>query len=249
MLRSLVLVLLLANAGFYAWSHGWMNDVVGVQPDAQREPQRLKQQVHADQLTVLKPPSTAVASAPSQAASSQVTTAASGAPSTALNPASSNTAAANAGRTLCLEAGPFTASEQPQVEATLKPVLAPNAWSTETVSVPGQWMAYMGPYGDADMLARKLTELRRIKGLAFEEIHAPANLAPGLSLGRYGSLGDASAALNSLKLRGVRTARIVTVRQAMEVQVVRVAQADTNTQVALSAVKLPQGKGFAACRL
>ena len=116
------------------------------------------------------------------------------------------------------------------------------------MAVSGVWLTYMGPYTDADMLARKLTELRRIRGLNFEEIKTPPNLAPGLSLGRYGRLEDANAALNTLKLRGIRTARVVTLRPAMEVQVVRVAQADINTQVALSALRLPQGKSFAACR-
>ena len=236
MLRSLVLVLLLANAGFYAWSHGWLNDVIGIQPDAQREPQRLKQQVNAAQLTVVGT-SSAVPASPSSAPASE-TDPASSAPSTE----------ASAGRTICVEAGPFTAAEQPQVEATLKPVLAANSWTTDTVAVPGVWLTYMGPYADADMLARKLTELRRIRGLNFEEIKTPANLAPGLSLGRYGRLEDANAALNTLKLRGIRTARVVTLRPAMEVQVVRVAQADINTQVALSALRLPQGKSFAACR-
>lgn len=241
MLRSLVLVLLLANAGFYAWSHGLLNEFFGAPQDTQREPQRLKQQVNADQLTVVAPPGAASAAPPTRPASGEAATPASS-PDTA-------TAGSNAGRTICVEAGPFTAAEHAQVEATLKPVLGATAWNTETIAVPGQWMAYMGPYADADMLARKLTELRRIKGLSFEEIHAPASLSPGLSLGRYGSLDEANAALNALKLRGIRTARVVTVRQAVEVQVVRVAQADVDTQVALSAVKLPQGKGFAACRL
>ncbi|MDO9005916.1 MAG: SPOR domain-containing protein [Aquabacterium sp.] len=237
MLRSLVLVLLLANAGFYAWSHGWLNDIIGLQPDAQREPQRLKRQVNADQLTVVGASSVAPASSSSSAPPSQ-TDPASSAPVTE----------ASAGRTICVEAGPFTAAEQPQVEATLKPVLAANSWTTDTVAVPGVWLTYMGPYADADVLARKLTELRRIRGLNFEEVKTPANLAPGLSLGRYTRLEDANAALNTLKLRGIRTARVVTLRPAMEVQVVRVAQADINTQVALSTLKLPQGKSFAACR-
>ncbi|MDI1260558.1 SPOR domain-containing protein [Aquabacterium sp.] len=239
MLRSLVLVLLLANAGFYAWSHGWLNDVIGIRPDAQREPQRLKRQVNADQLTVVG--ASSAAPAPPSSSSS--------APPNQVDPASSAPGTeASAGRTICVEAGPFTATEQPQVEATLKPVLAANSWTTDTVAVPGVWLTYMGPYTDTDMLARKLTELRRIRGLNFEEIKTPTNLAPGLSLGRYGRLEDANAALNTLKLRGIRTARVVTLRPAMEVQVVRVAQADINTQVALSALRLPQGKSFAACR-
>ncbi|MBC7700984.1 hypothetical protein [Aquabacterium sp.] len=244
MLRSLVLVLLLANAGFYAWRHGWLNDVIGIQPDAQREPQRLKRQVNADQLTVVVAPTVQASTPPRQA---DAASSATGGP---LTPASSAPSTeASAGRTICVEAGPFTAAEQPQVEATLKPVLAANTWTTDTVAVPGVWLTYMGPYTDADMLARKLIELSRIRGLNFEEIKTPAHLAPGLSLGRYTRLEDASAALNSLKLRGIRTARIISLRPAMEVQVVRVAQADINTQVALSALRLPQGKSFAACRL
>ncbi|RZI79699.1 MAG: SPOR domain-containing protein, partial [Rubrivivax sp.] len=67
MLRYLVLVLMLANAGFYAWGHGWLNDVVGVRPEAQREPQRLKQQVHPDQLIVMAPAPASAAVSPASA--------------------------------------------------------------------------------------------------------------------------------------------------------------------------------------
>ena len=42
MLRFLVLLLLLANAGFYAWSHGLLL-AWGVGPTQQSEPQRLQQ--------------------------------------------------------------------------------------------------------------------------------------------------------------------------------------------------------------
>jgi len=57
MLRSLVLILLLVNTGFFAWSHGWLNGIVGVQPEAQHEPQRLQREVQADKLVVLGAPS------------------------------------------------------------------------------------------------------------------------------------------------------------------------------------------------
>src|SRR5690606_19175663 len=78
--------------------------------------------------------------------------------------ASAPSTEASAGRTICVEAGPFTEAEQPLVEGTLKPVLGTtaNAWTTEEVTVPGLWLTYMGPYADADILTRKLTELRRI---------------------------------------------------------------------------------------
>jgi hypothetical protein len=55
MLRALVLALLLANAGWWAWSQGWLP--AGALPlprdDVQREPQRLAAQVRPDSVQVL----------------------------------------------------------------------------------------------------------------------------------------------------------------------------------------------------
>ncbi|MEY4763724.1 MAG: hypothetical protein RI907_397, partial [Pseudomonadota bacterium] len=91
-------------------------------------------------------------------------------------------------------------------------------------------------------------ELRRIKGLNFEEVRTPAALAQGLSLGRYNQETEANHALELLRNRGIRTARVVSVRPAMTVQLLRVPEADEPTQVKLSSLKLPQDKGFIACR-
>ena len=44
MLRFFVLVLLLANAGYYAWSQGLLLEW-GLAPASQSEPQRLAQQI------------------------------------------------------------------------------------------------------------------------------------------------------------------------------------------------------------
>ncbi|MES2089175.1 MAG: hypothetical protein V4532_04230 [Pseudomonadota bacterium] len=259
MLRSLVLVLLLVNVGFYTWSQGWLDDVVGVPVDAQHEPQRLSQQVRADQLIVLSGASSTAAPASAMSPSLSASAASSQAspPSAALSasaPTSSpllptTAEAAITGRTLCVEAGPFSAPEHAQVEASLKPLLPPTQrWVTDSVTVQGLWMVYMGPYPDPELMARKQVELRRIRGLSFEEVRSPAALAQGLSLGRYGRQDEADAAISSLKSRGIRTARIVTLRPSMELQVIRVPQADSKTQVVLSSLKLPQGKEFTACR-
>ena len=76
----------------------------------------------------------------------------------------------------------------------------------------------------------------------------PAALAQGLSLGRYNQPEAADAALTQLRNRGIRTARVVNVRPAMTVQLLRVPEADEPAQVKLSTLKLPQDKGFVACR-
>lgn len=260
MLRYLVLILLAVNAAFLAWSQGWLKPLVGVQPDAQHEPARLQQQLHADRIAVLNgaqaaSPGAAASEAATAAdtmpeASSAAASAASGAASSAASGATAASAmtppAAAAG--ICLQAGPFRSEDMAQVGTALKAQLPADAWSTQAVPISGIWLVYMGPYADDDLYAKKLSELRRIKGLNFEELSTPAALAHGLSLGRYTSLAEAQSGLATVKLRGIRTARIVVLRPEGEMQLVRVAQASQQAQVALSATKLPQGKTFSACR-
>ncbi|HEX5357522.1 MAG TPA: hypothetical protein VFW93_15020 [Aquabacterium sp.] len=275
MLRSLVLILLIVNAAFFAWSKGWLNQVVGVQPDAQHEPQRMGQQIHADKIVVLaagagkadKSTHKNAATLPDVASSASSASTGSGAASAATGAsqaaaASTQALATSAGAqaqatppaaseskdTKCVEAGPFNASEYASLEANLKPILPPGSWGSRTVAIQGLWLVYMGPYADADMLERKQAELRRIKGLSFEEVRTPANLALGISLGRFTRQEDADTGLNAMRNRGIRTARIVNVRPPMEVQVLRVPRASVGMQVTLASMKLPQGKGFSACR-
>lgn len=255
MLRYLVLILLLVNATFLAWGQGWLKPLVGVQPDAQHEPARLQQQRHADRIAVLKGAQAdsggAAASDASTAADAMpdAASAASSAASGAASSAASGAATASATTTgICLQAGPFRSEDMAQVGTALKAQLPADAWSTQAVPISGIWLVYMGPYPDDELYAKKLSELRRIKGLNFEELSAPPALAQGLSLGRYTSLAEAQSGLATVKLRGIRTARIVVLRPQGEMQLVRVAQASQQTQVALSATKLPQGKTFSACR-
>ena len=51
MLKVLVWLLVLANAGFYAWSHGYLVGIVSV-PPGQEEPERLKHQVNPEAIQV-----------------------------------------------------------------------------------------------------------------------------------------------------------------------------------------------------
>lgn len=61
MLRIVVLVLLLLNSAYFAWSQGWLLSL-GYGPTQQREPQRLSQQIRPEALVLV----------PSQGASSPV---------------------------------------------------------------------------------------------------------------------------------------------------------------------------------
>ena len=151
--------------------------------------------------------------------------------------------------TLCIEAGPFNSEDASAADRAMRAAALPaTAWARQSVVVGGQWMVYMGPYPDDDLYARKLTELRRIKNLNFDEVRSPASLAQGFSLGRFPSEADAETRLASLRQRGIRTARVVTLRPPGQAQYLRVPKATVRMQVTLSGLKLPQGKSFTACR-
>lgn len=259
MLRSLVLALLIVNLGFFGWTHGWLRTWVGAQPDGQREPQRLSAQLRAEQIEVLQPgeqaqnhalrrrlpPASAAASAtaPPSPASDAATTEG---PTTG-NAGSEPSQAAATPAGICVEAGPFSPDDANSVDKTLRPLLPNGSWTRQSIAISGQWMVYMGPYPDEDRYDQKVVELKRIKGLNFDEVRSgPYN--KGLSLGRFTSEADADARLGSLKQRGIRTARVVTIRPAGQVHYLRVAQANVAMQVTLSGLKLPQGKSFTACR-
>lgn len=55
MLRTLVAILILANALFFAWAQGWLDAVTGMPAQGGREPQRLQQQVQPERMTLLSP--------------------------------------------------------------------------------------------------------------------------------------------------------------------------------------------------
>ncbi len=238
MLRIAFLVLLLANAGYYAWSGGMLRGV-GLGPEDPSEPQRLAQQIRPEILRLQPPaasasPSTAQASTaaaapavPAAAAASVAARAASGAASTApvaagapvppAQPASAAASAATApigpiaaGTTglVCQQAGPF---DQNQAD-TLRVALPAAGFAA------GSWSLDFTPTSGRWMVYMgrfpdedALARKRaelRARRVAYDRPGNPA-LEPGLSLGRYASQEAAERALATLAGQGVRTARVV----------------------------------------
>jgi hypothetical protein len=265
MLRIFVLLLLLVNAGFFAWQQGVLDPVLGDIRGNQREPERLSQQVNPEKLVVegempiatvtpIEPEVPPLADATTLTPESTVTDAASvpllpaSAAASVADEASANPAAAPAaGTTQCLEAGPYSKEEEGQIQSALARVLPTSSWRIDRFPVPGLWLIYMGPYPDDASLKVKQGELQRIGGVSFEEVRSPANLRMGLSLGRFNSQQAADAALNALQTKGVRTARVVSVRPPMDVSVIRVQQADAKMQQQLKGLPLPPDRGFVGC--
>lgn len=235
MLRFLFLILLLANAAVFAWSQGWLP--AERWSPAASDAATPRPEVQAQRVTVLeRHPLSLVA--PAENAPT--------APAALAGPGLEPTTRAIS--SLCIEAGPFNDVEFEQVAAVVRQARPSLVWDTLKRTSPEQWSIYMGPFESEAAMERKQAELDRMPSLRYEVLRVPASLAPGLSLGRHDSQGAAEQGLASLKDAGVRTARVVRLRRAIERQVLRVNDADSDTQVALSGLSLPRGQTFTACR-
>lgn len=232
MLKRLVALLLLANLGFFAWTQGWLDSVVGVRPTGDREPERLARQVRPESVTILSPAALRAAEAAAAAASAASGTAS---PSTNLS---------------CLEAGPFATGASVSAIAALQqaqPPLPAGSWADVRIDRPGAYIVYMGRFANREALSKKEEELRRTR-VVFEEVHEPADLQPGFSLGRYAERAQADRALEQLSQRGIRTARVVEITAPAQLHMLRVEKADKALATQLTNLRAePLGKGFVPC--
>lgn len=220
MLRILVVVLVLANIGFYAWTQGLLDNLVGARAQGDREPERLSRQVRPESIRVQ----------PADAASAV------------------NVAAVPEPVGMCLEAGPFLSEQMPAVEAALRGSLPTDSWADVKTERPAVWLVYMGKYPNREALQKKFDELKRLK-VTYEEVRGTPEFEGGLSLGRFDNEAAATQALGELTRRGVRTARVVTLSPPITQHTLRIARADTALQakaVTLSPAAL-QGKSFTPC--
>ena len=213
MLKWTIWILVLANAGYFAWTQGYL-DGLGMAPQEQREPQRLREQVKPEQLRLLNgpraqaepgattPPSAApIAAAPAAPVAVLPTPAAPAVPAPAPLPEGD-------GPRSCWQAGGFTESQTELLRAELALLgLPPTRWQLNEVRSAGRWIVYMGRYDNEAQLERKKAELRGI-GVSFREVSGNG-LAPGLALGTYSSEAAAQQALQQAERGSVRTAKVV----------------------------------------
>ena len=83
MIKWLALLLIGANAGLWAWTHGWLSPTLQPPGESQREPQRLQQHVRPESIVILSPRAASAALeqiAAAEAAASAAATAASAPP-------------------------------------------------------------------------------------------------------------------------------------------------------------------------
>ncbi|HYW55887.1 MAG TPA: SPOR domain-containing protein [Polaromonas sp.] len=224
MLRLLVLVLVLANAGYWAWSNGVLADL-GFTPAVQSEPQRMTTQIRPEAIVLL-----------TAAEASKIES----------GGATSSAAAAAAEASECLQAGLFNEQQTAALRTALETGLPAGSWQIESAIEPGRWLVYMGKYAGEEALAKKRSELRQL-GVSFRPVTNPA-LAPGLSLGTFASQAEADAELARVATRGVRTARVMQERAEARGQIVKLAAVDAALRTRLDVLTAPlEGKPLRSC--
>lgn len=273
MLRPLVVMLLAANIGFWAWSQGALDSLTGVPHDSDREPQRLAAQIAPERLEILRTelPASAASAASAAHGAASAASAASATAAAAASSAASTVAAASAPPaeasaaaltpptaapvpppapvpTVCLEAGPFNAAEWRTAQVALRRVLDDSSWTLTSREKAGTWMVYVGPYKSREIMARRADQLRQLE-IAFEEARdLPDEYIPGFVFGRYGVEADARALQTRLTSQKIRYVRVVPLVRPAVSHTVRIPKADPAMRARLAALK-PRlsGNAFEPC--
>ncbi|WP_294769620.1 SPOR domain-containing protein [uncultured Rhodoferax sp.] len=183
MLRLLVLILLLANGLFFAWSQGLLR-AYGFAPAVVSEPQRVEQQIKPDAIKLLSANDIKRVEAQVQADQAPKE---------------------------CLMAGPFDEAQTAALRKALESGLPSGSWQLDVGKEPARWIVYMGKYATAELQAKKRAELTGM-GIQSEAVTAPA-LEIGLSLGGFDTEAQAKAELARLTPKGIRTAKVVQERE------------------------------------
>jgi hypothetical protein len=219
MLRLVVLLLVLLNAAYFAWSHGMLR-AYGWAPVEQSEPQRLTQQLRSEAIRILPPEEGRRAE--------QV----------ALTPPKPPE---------CLAAGLFDETQTETLRKALEGLLPPAAWTLEVSVEPARWIIYMGKFPNTAAQDKKRAELEKMKLKLYpvENIE----YQPGLSLGRFDTEAQAQAELGALQKRGVRTARVLQERAELKQAQLRLPVVDEAMKARLEEVKPLLGdKALRVCK-
>ncbi|WP_159915352.1 SPOR domain-containing protein [Pantoea sp. 18069] len=227
MLRIALLILLLANAGYFAWSQGALASL-GWAPQQHSEPERLRQQLRPETLQLQQP-----------AAPAPETMAAPAAP-----PSPGAPTAAQDGPAQCLQAGIYDDDASDTLRRALVLQLPEGSWNLAPFTQSGRWMVYMGKFADNQALEKKRAELTARK---LDHDRAGGVLEPGLSLGRFASEEAATRELTQLVRQGVRSARVVQERPDKHGFVLRLPAATPALRAQLEALPAFAGKPLRAC--
>lgn len=222
MLRWVLLVLVAANAVFFAWSQGLLAEQ-GWAPTPVREPQRLQQEVQATAIRLLN---SATDPAPSDAPNGPVVV---------TEPTS------------CLWASGFSPEQANALRQALDALSLPaDTWSLSENRINGRWIVYWGKFDNPEVMAQRKATLRRLK-IDYRDVTLP-RLAPGLALGTFSNEEAAKETLSKVQSQGIRNARVAMERAESVNWALRLpAVTETQRSAVLSVGEALAGKTLQTC--
>ena len=181
-MRTLFLLLVLANVAFFAWGR-YVSP-----PDATADPLPLTRQIEPEKMKVVAPNDL-----PAPPAARATPTSA---------PASIPVAAK------CLEWGSFTLTDAPRAEKALEPLaLGPRLAHRRTEETAG-WRVFIPPQGNRAAAVRKASELKSLSINDYFIVQEDGPYRWAVSLGVFRNEGAAQTCLAALRDLGVRSARL-----------------------------------------
>ena len=191
MLKFFFWILLLGNAGLFAYQQGYFDALL----PSSREPARMKEQINADKVRLIPPPVAAPAPAP--------------APEPAPEPAPVPVTEAKKPVVLaCTEIGNFGPEDAKRFSAELAALSLGDRVKQRALQEVASHMVYIPPQADREGAEKKASELRKLGVDDFFIIQDNSSLRWGISLGVFKHEEAARAHLASLGQKGVRSARI-----------------------------------------
>jgi len=182
--RTLFLLLMLANVGFFAWAR-YVSP-----PDATADPLPLTRQIEPEKMKVVAPNDLP---AP---------------PAARATPTSAPAPAATAVAAKCLEWGSFTLTDAPRAEKALEPLaLGPRLAQRRTEETAGWWV-FIPPQGNRAAAVRKASELKSLSINDYFIVQEDGPYRWAVSLGVFRNEDAAQARLAALQTQGVRSARV-----------------------------------------
>lgn len=142
-LRLFVLLLVVLNGTYFAWSQGLLQRV-GFAPTTQTEPERLSKQIKPEALKLLTPEE--------------------------LKPLLTPPVGLRASE--CLQAGLFSLAQGEVLRGALTANPEVGTWVLEVATEPARWIIFMGRYATTTDLARKKAQLNAL-GLSVESLINP----------------------------------------------------------------------------
>ncbi|MBI1890287.1 MAG: SPOR domain-containing protein [Burkholderiales bacterium] len=187
MLKFFFWVLLLANAGLFAYHQGYFSS---------RAVEKREPEINADKIKVLP---AGVASAAAKSAS--VAPAASA-------PEAAEVAEKKSQALQCLEIGNFAEADAKRFETQLAALSLGNRMSKRNIQEAPSHLVFIPTQGNKELAEKKSGELRRLGITDFFIIQDNPSLRWAISLGVFSTEEAAKNRLTDLSKQGVRTARI-----------------------------------------